>query len=411
MRILFSTYAARPHVYPLVPTAWSAIAAGHEVRIASTPALTDAAERTGIPSVTVGRDIDAAAWYARDVFRPRKARQDEPDDAAWVRVTDQLALKQFSVAEHMVDGLLEYARAWRPDVIVHDPVTFAGPVVAQVLGIPSVSHLYGMARLLRLEIADRTGTEPNPEYLRLFERHGVEPRVDPTLWIDPCPPSLRWPGQRDIARQQIRYVPYNGPGAEPDWLLRPARRPRVCVTWGTSQQKKMGVGVIETFGRVVRAVADLDVEVLLTVGATEQDHLRHLGELPENVRPVGWVPLSMLLDGCDAIVHTGGTGVMMTAAAQGVPQVGITKIPEGRFNVDRLEAVGAGLQIDQDLFDAGREDGGQAGSDAVREAVARILDEPGLRKGAAALRADIEAQPLPASVVPVIEGLTSDARG
>ncbi|WP_030668754.1 nucleotide disphospho-sugar-binding domain-containing protein [Streptomyces rimosus] len=397
MRILFTTYAARPHLYPLVPTAWSAIAAGHEVRVASTPSLADAVERTGIPSVTVGRDIDADSWYSRNAFVPRRAYDGEPEDAAWVRVTDQLALKQAAVAEAMADGLVDYGRSWRPDLVVHDPVTFAGPVAAQVLGVPSVCHLYGMARHLRLEIADRTGTEPNPAFLSLFDRFGVAPRVDPTLWIDPCPPSLRWPGQREISRRQIRYVPYNGPGAEPEWLRTPGRRPRVCVTWGTSQQKKMGVGVIELFGRIVRAVAELDVEVLVTVGATEREHLRHLGDLPDNVRPVGWVPLSVLADGCAAIVHTGGTGVMLTAAARGVPQLGITKIPEGRFNVERLAAVGAGLQVDQDRADAA----------TVKDAVARLLDDPRHAAAAAELRADIEAQPLPADAVPALEELAA----
>ncbi|MEU9155350.1 nucleotide disphospho-sugar-binding domain-containing protein [Streptomyces sp. NPDC048417] len=395
MRILFTTYAARPHLYPLVPTAWAAVAAGHDVRVASTPELADAVAGTGLPSVTVGRDIDSDFWYRRGIFVPRSGYPGEPEEAAWIRVTDQLALKQFSIAEAMVDGLVEYARSWRPDVIVHDPVTFAGPVAAQVLGVPSVGHLYGMARHLRLEIVDRTGTEPHPDFLQLFARSKVAPRVDPTLWIDPCPPSLRWPGGREIDRCHIRYIPYNGPGVEPDWLREPPARPRVCVTWGTSQQKKMGPGVIELFGRIARAVAALDVEVLLTTGAVGQEQLHHLGPLPANVRQVGWIPLGMLADGCAAVVHTGGTGVMTTAAARGLPQLGITKIPEGRFNVERLAAVGAGLQIDQDAAD----------DEAVRKAVDVLLTDAAPRSAATALRADIEAQPLPATAVAAIEGL------
>ena len=154
MRILFTTYAARPHLYPMVPLAWACVAAGHEVRMASTPSLMDAVVETGLPAVSVGRDIDAESWYRRGTFVPKKAEDDEPEINAWMRVTDQLAAKQFSVCEEMVDGLVDFARAWRPDLIVADPVTFAGPVAGQVLGIPTVSHLYGLARLLRLDIAD-----------------------------------------------------------------------------------------------------------------------------------------------------------------------------------------------------------------------------------------------------------------
>ncbi len=400
MRILFTTYAARPHLYPMVPLAWACVAAGHEVRMASTPSLMDAVVETGLPAVSVGRDIDAESWYRRGTFVPKKAEDDEPEINAWMRVTDQLAAKQFSVCEEMVDGLVDFARAWRPDLIVADPVTFAGPVAGQVLGIPTVSHLYGLARLLRLDIADWVGTRHRAGYLDLFSRWKVDPLLDPAAWIDPCPPGLRWPGQREIDRRQMRYIPYNGPGSEPDWLLERPERPRVCVTWGTSQQKKLGVGIIELFGRIASSVASLGVEVVLTVGAMDPEHRGHLGDLPDNVRTVDWIPLNALVSRCQAIVHTGGTGVMMTSAAYGVPQLGVTKIPEGRFNIERLVAVGAGRQLPQEEADAA----------AVRENVAMLLDDPAFRDGAGRLRAEIERQPLPAQVVPALEEIVEKAR-
>ncbi|KOG19060.1 nucleotide disphospho-sugar-binding domain-containing protein [Streptomyces viridochromogenes] len=399
MRILFTTYAARPHFYPMVPLAWSCLLAGHEVRFASTPSLMDTVRESGLPGVSVGRDIDAESWYRSGTFVPEPAGADEPEHAVWLRVTDRLAEKQFSVCEHMVDGLVEFARDWRPDLIVHDPVTFAGPVAGQVLGIPTVSHLYGLARLLRLDIEDWLGTEHRAGYLDLFTRWGVEPLLDPDAWIDPCPPGLRWPGQREINRVQMRYLPYNGPGIEPEWLREEPERPRVLVSWGTSQQKKLGTGIIELFGRIARSAASLDAEVVLTVGAMEPEHRRHLGELPANVRAVDWVPLSSLVPSCRAIVHTGGTGVMMTAAAYGVPQLGVTKIPEGRFNVERLVAVGAGRHLPQD----------EVTDDAVRTHVAALLADDACRDGAHALRREIEEQPSPASVVPALEEIAAKA--
>ncbi|WP_329580415.1 DUF1205 domain-containing protein [Kitasatospora sp. NBC_01250] len=383
----------------MVPLAWACLNAGHEVRFASTPSLMDTVHESGLPGVSVGRDIDADSWYRRGTFVPKPAADDEPEIAAWMRVTDQLAAKQFSVCEHMVDELVDYCRDWRPDLIVHDPVTFAGPVAGRVLGIPTVSHLYGLARLLRLDIKDWVGTEHRTGYLDLFTRWGVEPLLHPDAWIDPCPPSLRWPGQQEIDRVQMRYIPYNGPGIEQDWLREPPRRPRVLVSWGTSQQKKLGTSIIELFGNIARSVASLDTEVILTVGAMEPDHRRYLGELPPNVRTVDWVPLTTLVQSCQAIVHTGGTGMMMTAAAHGVPQLGITKIPEGRFNVERLVAVGAGRHLAQDEADA----------EAVRGEVAALLTDDGYRRSAATLRQDVEAQPLPATVVPVLEELVAKA--
>ncbi|NED91268.1 DUF1205 domain-containing protein, partial [Streptomyces sp. SID11233] len=244
-------------------------------------------------------DIDAESWFAKGNFRPRQESTDTSELDAWRRVTDNLARKQYSVCEAMVDDLVAFGRAWHPDVIVHDPVTFAGPVAAEVLGVPSVSHLYGLARLLRLEIEDWVGDRVRPGYLELFERWNRTPRVDPTAWIDPCPPSLRWPGQREISpRHAMRYVPYNGPGRAPDWLLRPSGRPRICVTWGTSQHKKLGEGVMEMFGRLTREIAGQGAEVVLTVGGMVPEQVGHLGPMPDNVRLVDWVPLNLLLSRC-----------------------------------------------------------------------------------------------------------------
>lgn len=49
MRVLFATWAASAHLYNLVPLAWAFVAAGHEVRIASQPALASTLAATGLP--------------------------------------------------------------------------------------------------------------------------------------------------------------------------------------------------------------------------------------------------------------------------------------------------------------------------------------------------------------------------
>ncbi|HKT05143.1 MAG TPA: glycosyl transferase family 28, partial [Rugosimonospora sp.] len=54
MRILFTAVGARPHLYPIVPLAWACRAAGHEVRLVSTPALAGDLVHTGLPAVTLG---------------------------------------------------------------------------------------------------------------------------------------------------------------------------------------------------------------------------------------------------------------------------------------------------------------------------------------------------------------------
>ena len=41
MRVLFAAHAERTHFYSMIPLAWALRTAGHEVYVASQPALTD----------------------------------------------------------------------------------------------------------------------------------------------------------------------------------------------------------------------------------------------------------------------------------------------------------------------------------------------------------------------------------
>ncbi|WP_327071962.1 nucleotide disphospho-sugar-binding domain-containing protein [Kitasatospora sp. NBC_01302] len=404
MRLLFVTYFERAHLLPLVPLAWAALAAGHEVRMVSTPGLMGAVESTGLPGVAVGRDIDLEAVLASRALAPVRQSAAEPEEVMQARVMENIASLLLEFAENMVDDLVKYARAWRPDVIVYDPVTFGGLVAATALGIPAVGHLYGMARWLRPEFKNLIGGEAWPRYEQLFTRFGVEPAYDPVAWVDPRPASMRWdeavmgmPAAQTVQPIPMRYIPYNGSGAVPDWLTRPGERPRVCVTWGTSQQRKLGPQVIEHFRDVAATIAELDVEVLLTVGATNEEQRRQLRGLPKNVTTVGWVPLNGLLACADAIVHTGGTGTLMTAAACGVPQLGVTKIREGLYNTQQLVMTGAGLHLDEDTSKVC----------TIRDTVDTLVCDPRYRKAAAGLRAEIEAQPSPADVVAELARIAS----
>jgi glycosyltransferase len=54
VRILFTVFGTKPHLYPLVPLGWAFRAAGHEVRLASTPSWAADLAYTGLPAVTVG---------------------------------------------------------------------------------------------------------------------------------------------------------------------------------------------------------------------------------------------------------------------------------------------------------------------------------------------------------------------
>lgn len=397
MRILFTTFPWTSHHFPMVPLEWACRTAGHEVRVASSPALMDAVTRSGLPAVSVGKDVDLAAITRRKDLAPWHQQERWPLD--WPVHTDRLteeqralienlAAMQFTMAGAMVDDLVAFARDWRPDLVVHDAVSFAGPVAAAACGVPAVSHLWGSPGLQRIERRGH-GDEPLPGYVELHERCGAPVRTHPAAWVDPCPPSMRYPD--DAVRLPLRYVPYNGPGELPQWLEEPpAERERICVTWGATTAKLMGEAMLELFRQAVQAAAARGAEVLVAVTAAMDGML---GELPENARTVVDVPLHLLLPTCSAVVHHGGAGTTLTAASLGLPQLTVTRRPEPTLTGSRQAATGAGRHLRSGDVTFGPE-----GVRLLSAELAALLDDPAPRAAADRLRAEIQSLPTPADV-------------
>lgn len=403
MRILCTTFPWPSHHFPMVPLEWACQAAGHEVLVASTPSLTDVILQSGMPAVAVGKDVEMAPVSpARRRTTGHSGRQ-WPD--RWPMHPELLDDRQralvaavgrihIGMAEAMVDDLLEVARSWRPDLIVHDALSYAGAVTAAVLDVPNVSSLWGAPGPQRAEMRDFRA-EPLPEYADLYAARNAPIRNMPTAWIDPCPPAIRLP--MDGKCLPVRYVPYNGPGTVPDWLFEPGARPRVCVTWGATEAK-LGAAPMDLVRAVLRATAALDVDVVLAT--TEQ--MRHeLGELPVGVRVAIDLPLKYLLPGCAAVVHHGGAGTTLTAGINGVPQLIISTRPEPALIGSQWAAAGAGRHLVGAELSAGEE----ATVDILRTELALILRESSYREGAESVRAGMLATPSPSEVVGSLEQL------
>nr|WP_052478257.1 nucleotide disphospho-sugar-binding domain-containing protein [Kibdelosporangium sp. MJ126-NF4]CEL17197.1 Glycosyltransferase [Kibdelosporangium sp. MJ126-NF4]CTQ91573.1 Glycosyltransferase [Kibdelosporangium sp. MJ126-NF4] len=402
MRILFTPHSARQHLYPLVPLAWACRAAGHEVRIAGAPVLAAAMYDTGLPAVVVGRDVAPPAVASRGITARFYAHERFPSD--WPLRThlltgDQRELLEFlgrnaaRAARATVDDMVAFARDWRPDAVVYDVAGFAGAVVAAVLGVPGIRHLTGYG-LRPMENRVTPVPQPLPEYAALFERFGAAVPSRPAMTIDPSPPPLRIPVSG--LWQEMRYVPYNGPGVVPPWLpdwLRLSRR-RICVTWGHGVARAVlaqGSAALDPLRDAITALSVLDVDIVL---ATTAEQLALLTHRPDNVRAVTSVPLQYLLPYCELIVHQAGDGTALTAAALAVPQLAITTKPDQALTSDRLAAIGAGLHLRyQDL----RTD--PARTDVIRAAAEKLLGAGRHLRAARRLCAQIEAQPSPADVV------------
>src|SRR5260221_1541084 len=146
MRVLFTTWAWPSPLPALVPLA-RACQIGHEVLVASQPALVPAVAAAGLPYVSVGHDVDAVARLRALVSGtgPPLPGAVPPGSAAHSRAGDRPRVLDLfvDIARAMTGDLIDWASAWLPDLVVFEPTTLAGPIVARAVGGPAARQVYG----------------------------------------------------------------------------------------------------------------------------------------------------------------------------------------------------------------------------------------------------------------------------
>lgn len=392
MRVLLTSWAWPTHYYQMVPLGWALRAAGHDVRVAVPPSLAGVVAASGLPVVEVGTERVDAVARIREYIPGRPVPRPDAGTGTAPPARGPRAVTLFAeLAQEMADDLVAFADAWRPDLVLHEPTAYAGPLAAAVLGVPAVRFPWGADLMHRAATQDMEREVLAP----LFARVGVN-GVDTAgaLTLDICPAAMQVPGESRPAgspRQPMRYVPYNGSGRIPTPLPpRTRRRPRVCVTWGTTVGRLDGRML--RAGDVATALDALDVGILVAV-SREQRPL--LGRLPERVKVLESVSLDTVLPHCDLIVGHGGAGSILTGLVHGLPQLVVPQLIDHTFNAQRFTATGAGLSLSRE----------EATASGVRDAVQRLLEEPGHRKAAEEIRQEIASRPSPAEVAGLLAGI------
>ncbi|MFF0744470.1 activator-dependent family glycosyltransferase [Streptomyces sp. NPDC004111] len=420
MRVLFTTYPERTHFLMMVPLAWALRTAGHEVRFASQPKFTDTITQAGLTAVPVGNNRDLWQILSRDpnwlgpldgggMPLPYDVTGRDPEDITWDYLRDGFTrqVRRWHMASNlpMVADLAEFARQWRPDLVIWDPLTYAGPVAAKASGAAHArlifgTDMYGVTRdhFLRLKDqqpeADRV--DPMRQWLEGHARqYGAafdESMITGEFTIDLVPDVLQLRADRDYV--PLRYVPYGGAATVPAWLRAAPSRPRVALTLGLSTVGHGGeyaAGVQD----ILDSLGGLDIEVVATIAESEQ---RKLGPVPDNARVVSYAPLDALAATCDAVIHHAGYGTLATTALRGLPHLMLPWDNDGPALADAVSRAGAGLTLNP------KETTGAE----VRDGVRRLLSEEGFRKGARALRDTLLEMPAPNQLVPLLEQFVAD---
>lgn len=414
MRVVLAAQAEKTHFLGMVPLAWALHNAGHEVRVATQPAMVDTVVDAGLTAVSVGTDHRLPHILKRlDRFEDEGAGGGPHFDMAENRV-DVLTWEYLKFGydymvpwwlrmtnDPMIDDLVAFCREWQPDLVVWEAITFAGAVAAKACGAAHARFMWSVDLLgrmrehyLRVQAAQPPVEHHDPlaDWLGArIAKHGGTFSEDMTVGqftVDHLPESLRLATGLD--QVPMNYVPYNGISVLPAWLRTPPERPRVCLTMGTSATEWLSGYAVDVQG-ILDSVADLDIELVATLPETEQ---QKLARIPANARLVDFAPLNALVPTCDAVINHGGPGTVFTTAAYAVPQL---ILPYPMFDAptlaENLHRQGAAIAIPSD----------QATGDAVRQGLLRVLHEPAVRSAARELRDEMRALPAPGEVVELLE--------
>jgi UDP:flavonoid glycosyltransferase YjiC (YdhE family) len=372
VRLLFTTAPLSGHLFPMVPLAWAARAAGHEVLVATTENFVPTVLATGLPAVSWGPATDFVDMVAEDP--PVSA-----DNVAHRRHANGKAFGR--IARRCLPGAEQVIAAWKPDLVVSERAEFAGPVAAARHDVPFVEFHWGVPELPEY----RTGAAD-----ALADVPGFEALPTPIETLDPWPASLRLPHAVD--HQGIRSMSYNGEALLPDWLLQPPQRPRVCVTFGTVLPRITALGLRDVVAPVLARLGGLGVDVYLAIDSRV---LEEWPELAESTTVAGRMPLGHVLPTCDLMVNHGGQGTILTALDAGCPQLVLPHMDDQFENADAVVRARAGMSLALDEFTP----------ELVAERCASLLGDPGFGRRAARLASEIAAQLSPVEIVDLLAKL------
>jgi MGT family glycosyltransferase len=147
---------------------------------------------------------------------------------------------------------------------------------------------------------------------------------------------------------------------------------------------------------VLAGLRELPLNVIATVG--REFDPAEFGPQPDNIQIERYIPQSLLLPHCAAVISHGGSGSVIGALAHGLPMVLLPMGADQPHNAARCAALGVARRLDAI----------EATPETICVAVTAVLAEPGYRQAAERLQAEIAALPEPPYAVRLLERLTAE---
>lgn len=385
MRVLVASTAGAGHFGPLVPVARACLDAGHAVAVAAPASFADQVAAAGLEHLPFA---DVPAEVIGPVLgRLPELSMEEANRTVVAEVFGRLD------AQAALPGLTTILAAWRPDLVVREPVELGSLAAALAAGVPQAVVAVNVAKLTDRIASYLAAPLGELDALAGLAAGTCARAAGTATTFTSVPAVLDRVGGTPVATGRLhRYRepvdpaagPFPEPWGDPD-------HPLVYVTFGSV------AAALPTFAdlypAVLDALADAPLRVLLTTG-----HGVEAGALPAppNARVEQWWPQADVLPHAAAVVGHGGFGTTMAALAAGLPQVVLPLFAMDQFlNAEHVAGVGAGLALP----------GGVDAVAALPAALATVLGDARHRVAARGVAAEIAALPTLERVVALLEEL------
>lgn len=402
MRVLFTSMSGLGHIQPMLPLALALTDRGHELLWATAADAHPRLARHDIATAEAGIPLAAALAQVRERFpQVEQLRGDARSEFLFPRLFGLVA------AGHAITEMRAVVSDFAPAVVISEAGELTGPLLASSRAVPHATHGFGIALPApRVQAAGEMMAELWREEGRDVPPHAA---CYEHLYIDIFPP--------DLSGAEFRHMPRvvrSGPQpalAAPDEMPPPGLEDAnglVYITFGTI------FNGVPAFGAAVAGAARLGRPTLVTLGpgpvtggarpAAGAAGSGTAGPVAERAAfdPAGshvhfahYVAQGLVLPRSAVVVSHGGSGTVLGALAQGVPQLCLPQGADQFLNAAAISRSGAGLQLHP----------GVATADAVEVALRRLLEEPAFAVAAKNAAASIARMPAVETVADAVESL------
>jgi UDP:flavonoid glycosyltransferase YjiC (YdhE family) len=346
------------HLHPLLPFLAAAERRGDETLVIAPASMQEMVENAGYRFAAGAEPPEAEVAPIRE-----RLPVASPEEASVLGNRDLFGRLATTA---MLPAMEQIVAEWRPDIVLREPCEYASAVVA---GEHSIRTAQVAISLAEAELGSIITAAPALE----THRPGLVEELRASPYLTRFPAALDPSPFRNTLR--FREPEPEGAAPLPDWWDG-SDAPLVYLTFGTVLGHMSMAS--DKYRMAIRAVADLRVRVLLTVGRKVDP--ASIGPVPANVHVESWIDQHRVLGLADLVVCHGGSGTSFGALAAGVPLVVVPMFSDQFENGRRIAAAGAGLVVESE-------------SAAISDGISTVLETPTFRDGAQRIEAEMAANP------------------